>query len=152
MPEAQFTHVAYVAAAPQAVWEAITSPELTPQFFGERFESEWAAGAAFVSRAPDGRVVTEGRVVESDPPRRLALTWERAAGKDGVLRPMPRAVAAYAIEPVGADVVRVTVTETHDEPVDPAYLAAARTGWPVLVSRLKTLLETGRPMPPFGGG
>ena len=53
--------------------------------------------------------------------------------------------------PLG-DVPRVPESESHEEPVDLDYLSGGRRGWPIVMSRLKTLLETGNPMPPIARG
>lgn len=145
MGEPQFTYVSYIAATPQEVWVALTHPEFVRHLLGFRVESDWKPGGPFRLYKPDGRVESEGVVVASDPPRRLAMSW-RSAWIGGSYRSLPRAVAAYELEPMG-EVVRLTVSELHEEPVNAAYLEGGRDGWPVVVSRLKTLVETGRPLP-----
>jgi uncharacterized protein YndB with AHSA1/START domain len=58
------------------VWEALTSAEFTRQyFFGHAIELERKVGGSFILRTPDGKVHMRGRVIEYDPPRRLATTW-----------------------------------------------------------------------------
>lgn len=151
MRELEARHVIYIAAAPRRVWQALTDGVVTAVWFGERFESAWKPGAAFRSFAADGRVAAEGRVVESDAPRVLALTRERALSRSGEMREVPRAVATIVVGPVGADVVRLTATEQHDAPADPDDVADGASAWPIALSRLKTLLETGRTMPRFPG-
>ena len=69
-------YVTYIASTPEKVWEALTRAEFTRQyFFGHSIEVEPKAGGSFILRAPDGSVHMRGRVVEYDPPRRLATTW-----------------------------------------------------------------------------
>jgi uncharacterized protein YndB with AHSA1/START domain len=147
MSSPDFRYVAYIAASPSRVWEALTDGAVTAVWFDEPFGSDWTA---FRSFAADGRVAAEGRVVESDPPRRLALTWERARSGDGELHAMPRAVATLRVEPLG-EVVRLVVTEHHGAPADPAHAAGGVGAWPIALCRLKTQVETGRAMPAFCG-
>ena len=150
MPDMNLTtestvYALYVGAAPAKVWEALTSSEFTPKyFFGRRAESEWTAGSAWLLRRPDGAVDVEGVVRESDPPRRLVLTW-RAVGMVA-MKELPVAVVTYEIEPVGDEAVRLTMTEAHPTPIPAFLLEGGRRGWPMILSGLKTLLETGRPL------
>lgn len=147
MPKPQFVHVTYIAASAERVWEALTDAERTQQLWGFRMEAEWRTGAHFRHVAPDGRVLAEGDVLECDPPHRFTITWRWALIK-GQRQPMPAATATCRIEALG-DVTRLTVSETHAEPVNEEYLDGGRKDWPVIVSRLKTLLETGRALPEF---
>ena len=69
-------YVTYIASTPEKVWEALTGSEFTRQyFFGHSIEVEAKVGGSFILRAPDGSVHISGRVIEYDPPRRLATTW-----------------------------------------------------------------------------
>lgn len=136
-------YVTYVAAAPERVWQALTSAEFTERyFFGRRAESSWEAGAGWCLRMPDGRVDVAGTVLEADPPRRLSLSWRVEAMRD-----VPECIVTYAIEPVGDEMVRLTMEEAHPTPIPAELLEGGRRGWPMILSGLKTLLETGRPLP-----
>ena len=147
MPKPQFVHVIYIAAPAERVWEALTDAELSRQLWGYRIEGDWRTGAHFRHVTADGKVIGEGDVLECDPPRRLTIAW-RWALINGKRWNTPVASATCEIESLG-EVTRLTVSETHDEPVDENYLEGARSDWPVIVSRMKTLLETGRPLPPL---
>ena len=69
-------YVTYIASTPAKVWEALTRAEFTRQyFFGHSIEVEAKVGGKFILRAPNGSVHMSGRVIEYDPPRRLATTW-----------------------------------------------------------------------------
>jgi uncharacterized protein YndB with AHSA1/START domain len=82
-----------------------------------------------------------GKVVESNPPRRLVYTWARPAEADDVSR---HSRVAIDIEPHIDGLVRLTVTH---EDLDTQMFAGVSGGWPMVLSNLKTLLETGRPLP-----
>jgi uncharacterized protein YndB with AHSA1/START domain len=141
----QFAYVTYVAASPERLWGALTDPVSLREPYGLRIEGEWRRGGALRFLREDGSLESEGTLVELDPPRRLSFTW-RSAVVGGRARAVPRAVAGCLLERMGP-VVRLTVTETHEEPVDEEFLEGGRRGWPLILSRLKTLLETGRAMP-----
>jgi len=63
-------------------------------------------------------------------------------------RHLPECIVTFQIDPLG-DLVRLTMTESHPTPIDEKYLEGGRRGWPVILSGLKSLLETGRPLPKF---
>jgi uncharacterized protein YndB with AHSA1/START domain len=148
MKKPDFVYVSYVAATPERVWDAMLAPAFTREFFGVAHDGEWKAGLVIRSLTKDGNPDCEARVIDFEPPRFLSLTWLRSL-LDGEYREMPKAIATVQLEPLG-DVVRITVTETHDEPVDESYLEGGQTGWPISIARLKTLVETGKPLPRIG--
>jgi uncharacterized protein YndB with AHSA1/START domain len=93
-------------------------------------------------RMPDGRMDVTGRVTEWDPPRRLSATW---AVDFAEFRELPECLVTYDIEPMGES-VKLTMTEAHQWAVPDAILAGGRQGWPLILSGLKSLLETGKPI------
>ena len=93
-------------------------------------------------RMPDGRFDIKGRVVAWDPPRRLQVTW---AVDFEEFRELPESLVTYEIEPLGGS-VKVTMTESHQWDVPDAILAGGRQGWPLILSSLKSVLETGKPI------
>ncbi len=138
-------YVTYIASTPEKVWVALTSSEFTRQyFFGRSIESDWQKGSPWVLRRPDGIVDVKGKVLESDPPRKLAVSWS-VDGTDE-LKALPPALVTYEIEPVSDTVVRLTMTEAHPTPVPRYLLEGGRRGWPMIFSGLKSLLELGRPL------
>ena len=69
-------YVTYIAATPEKIWEALTQPEFTRQFFfGRTIEIEPRVGGSFILRMPDGRVDVKGEVIAWSPPHRLSVTW-----------------------------------------------------------------------------
>jgi uncharacterized protein YndB with AHSA1/START domain len=137
-------YVTYIAATPEQVWDALTRPEFTSQyFFGRRIESDWKSGSPWKLLMSDGRVDVQGQVLVSERPRLLELSWHVEWNEE--VRALPPNRVRYLIEPAG-DAVRLTMTEIHDEPVEEKYLEGGRQGWPMILSGLKTLLETGRPL------
>src|ERR1700732_5079858 len=131
----------YIAATPEAVWQALTSAELSRKyFFGNAVEVEWKAGGAYVVRPPDGSVHISGEVVECDPPRKLTVTFN--VNWPALVEKLGPTLVSYEIEPAG-DAVRLTMTESHDRPLSDDILSGGRQGWPAILSSLKSLLETG---------
>jgi uncharacterized protein YndB with AHSA1/START domain len=137
-------YVIYIAATPEKIWQALTEPEFTARyFFGRTIELEPKAGGCFVLRMPDGRVDVQGKVVDYDPPRKLAVTWRVEWNDD--MRQLPECLVTYEIAAAG-EAVRLTLTESYSWEVPDAMLAGGRAGWPAILSSLKTLLETGNPL------
>src|SRR5262249_31004795 len=137
-------YVTYIAAPAEKVWAALTEPEFTRQyFFGRSIELERKVGGSFILRMRDGRVDVQGRVVECDPPRRLSVTW-RVEWIE-MMRKLPECLVTYQIEALDG-AVRLTLTEAYQWDVPDDILAGGRMGWPLILSSLKSLIETGKPI------
>jgi uncharacterized protein YndB with AHSA1/START domain len=136
-------YVTYIAASPKQVWAALTSSEFTTQyFFGRSVESDWKTGSPWILRMPDGRIDVRGEVRESDPPRKLVVSWI----VDWSETKLPESIVTYDLEQIGENLVRLTMTETHPTPIPAYLLEGGRRGWPMILSGLKSLLETGKPL------
>jgi uncharacterized protein YndB with AHSA1/START domain/DNA-binding transcriptional ArsR family regulator len=137
-----FVYTTYIESSPERVWEALTDADLTARYWGHSNVSDWRTGSAWEHRRTDGSGIADvaGTVVESDPPRRLVTTWADPAGGDDA----EASQVTFDIEPYG-EIVRLTVT--HENLADEAEREAASSGWAAVLSNLKSLLETGRPLP-----
>src|ERR1700753_1321408 len=134
----------YIAAAPEAVWQALTSAEFSRKyFFGNAVEVDLKVGGAYVVRPPDGSVHISGEVVECAPPRKLTVTFN--VNWPALVEKLGPTLVSYEIEPAG-DAVRLTMTESHDRPLDDDILSGGRQGWPAILSSLQTLVGTGQPL------
>jgi uncharacterized protein YndB with AHSA1/START domain len=134
----------YIASTPEKVWEALTTAELSRQyFFGNAVEVDLKVGGAFIVRAPDGSLHIGGEVFECDPPRKLTVTFN--VNWPALIETLGPTLVTYEIEPAGS-AVRLTMTESHDRPISDDILSGGRTGWPAILSSLKSLLETGVPL------
>src|SRR5207302_850053 len=129
----------YIKTTPERLWDAITDPEIRSKYnFGARQTSDWTAGSRYEMSAPnaDGPL-GEGEILEVDPPRRLVQSfvalWSEDVKSEGTSR------VTWEIEPIG-DSCRLTVT--HDQLREGAN-AELYGGWPMILSGLKTWLETG---------
>ena len=137
-------YVIYIASTPEKVWQALTSPDFTARyFFGRTVEIEPKTGGLFLMRMPDGRVDVKGEVVEWSPPRRLAVTWTVDWNAD--MSQLPPCLVSYDVEP-GGESVKLTLTEAYSWDVPEALLAGGRSGWSAILSSLKSVLETGKPL------
>jgi uncharacterized protein YndB with AHSA1/START domain len=137
-------YTTYIAASPDTVWTALTDPGWTRQyFFGRTIELEPKLGGTFILRMPDGRVDVQGRVVAYEPPRQLSVTWRVEWIEE--MRKLPECLVTYDIEALDG-AVRLTMSEAHQWDVPDAMLAGGRMGWPLILSSLKSLLETGKPI------
>ncbi|HEX3540228.1 MAG TPA: metalloregulator ArsR/SmtB family transcription factor [Acidimicrobiales bacterium] len=130
----------YIRTTPERLWHAITSPETRARFqFGCRIDSDWAGGSSYEITHPNtpDRVLGDGTNIEVDPPRKLVQAfhahWDDASEAHGPSR------VTWEIEPVG-DSCRLVVT--HDELAADAP-ETLYGGWPMMLSGLKTYLETG---------
>jgi uncharacterized protein YndB with AHSA1/START domain len=131
----------YIASTPENVWQALTSAEFSRKYFsGLAVEAELKVGGAFVVRMPDGTVHIGGEVIECDPPQKLTVTWN--VNWPGLVEQLGATLVSYEIEQAG-DAVRLTLTQSHDRPIDDDILSGGRAGWPAILSSLKSLLETG---------
>jgi len=129
----------YIRTTPERLWEAITDPDIRSKYnFGARVSSDWKPGSRVEMahpRAPG--LLGEGEILEVDPPRRLVQTmvalWSDDVKSEGTSR------VTWDIEPIG-DSCRLTVT--HDQLREGAN-SELYGGWPMILSGLKTWLETG---------
>ncbi|MGI8505944.1 MAG: ArsR/SmtB family transcription factor [Solirubrobacteraceae bacterium] len=129
----------YIKTSPERLWEAITSSEMRQRYnFGVGVESDWTPGSRYESGHPDAPgIISEGENLEVDPPRRLVQSFRALWGDD--VRREGTSRVTWEIEPV-ADSCRLTVI--HDQLPEDAS-GALYGGWPMVLSGLKTLLETG---------
>jgi uncharacterized protein YndB with AHSA1/START domain len=135
-------YVTYIAATPDKIWQALTSTDLTRKYFWERsIDLEPKRGGAFALRLPDGRINVTGKVIDYDPPRKLAVTWHVEWPAE--FSKLPECLVTYDIAQAG-EAVRLTMTESHSWDVPDAILSGGRMGWPAVLSSLKSLLETGK--------
>jgi uncharacterized protein YndB with AHSA1/START domain len=129
----------YIKTTPERLWEAITDPEQRAQYsFGVQTKSDWTPGSSYEAVHPSGPVkIAEGENLEVDPPRRLVQSFNALWSDDVKAEATSR--VTWEIEPV-ADSCRLTVT--HDQLREGAN-DELYGGWPMILSGLKTLLETG---------
>ena len=155
MEQLEFVYTTYIKTTPERLWEALTNPAFTSRWWQTTFDTDWAVGSTMIW--DNNGVIIEDPdqvVLEAQPFSRLSYTWHtfspemRERFDDEVFDKLSserRSRATFELEPVG-DQVKLTVI--HDD-FEPGSLAATmvRNGWPIFLSSLKTLLETGEPLP-----
>ncbi|MGR7028010.1 ArsR/SmtB family transcription factor [Geodermatophilus sp. URMC 62] len=142
-PVPTYVYVTYVRADAEQVWQALTDADLTARYWGHANVSDWQPGSRWEHRRTDGSGAADagGRVLESDPPRRLVMTFGAA---DGDRPPGGDSVVTFLLEEQGG-IVRLTVT--HENLADATALREISHGWPAVLANLKSLLETGEVLP-----
>jgi uncharacterized protein YndB with AHSA1/START domain len=140
MSKPEFVYVTYIETTAEKLWQALTDGDFTERYwFGMRLRSDWKPGSTFEMVRGDGSVSDAGKVVECDPPRRLAYTFVKPSDeyKDDV-----PALATFTLQPYGK---LVKLTLTHEGFAKGSkFFKGISGGWPAILSNLKSLLETGR--------
>jgi uncharacterized protein YndB with AHSA1/START domain len=143
MSKPQFVYITYIETTPEKLWEALTSPEFTRQYWGgRRIQSDWKVGSPVQHLEADGNLDWHGEVLQRDPPKLLSYTFDLTPpGQEGG---EPTSRVTLQLEPYGA-MVRLTVTHDNFE-AESEVLKGISQDWPAILSSMKTLLETGRPL------
>jgi uncharacterized protein YndB with AHSA1/START domain/DNA-binding transcriptional ArsR family regulator len=157
MSTPEFVYTTYIHTTPEKLWQALTDPAFTTRYWtGTTLETDWAKGSP-MTWVLNGQTRIEHPdqiVLEADPGRRLSYTWHTFspewAATYGIpdetrdrYAAEPRSRVTFDIEPFEAGFVKLTVTHTgFDDGSD--VLDGVSQGWPMIISGLKTLLETGK--------
>jgi uncharacterized protein YndB with AHSA1/START domain len=135
-----FVYVTYIRTTPEKLWEALTGPEFQRQFFlGAHMQSDWKKGSAWKLVFADGRTADSGEILEIDPPRHLVLKWRNEFMPE--VKADGYTTCTFVIEQEG-DMMKLAVTHEADGPHK--LLEHVANGWPLILSSLKSLLETGK--------
>jgi DNA-binding transcriptional ArsR family regulator/uncharacterized protein YndB with AHSA1/START domain len=155
-----FVHVSYIRTTPQVLWQALTDPAFTLQYWGAGLRSDWKEGSPVLWQMGPGAPFRDlGSVVlESAPFRRLSYSWHSYQPEHATLfgwspeqlaelQREPRSRVTFELEPTGSS-VRLTVRhEGFEQDTEMLQACSGRKpqtgGWPEVLSQLKTLLETG---------
>ncbi len=141
LPEDQTVAVfeIFIKTTPERLWEAITDPAQRAKYsFGVETRSDWTAGSGYTASVPGVIEIASGENLEVDPPRRLVQSFNALWSDDVKAQGASR--VTWEIEPVGDDACRLTVV--HDQ-LPKGANPELYGGWPMILSGLKTLLETG---------
>ncbi len=148
MNEVQTTQVyqLFIKASPERIWDALTKPELVSQYFhGARLDAEIVAGGRWIARSPDrSKLWNDSAVLEADPPRRLVYGWRSLYDDEMALEEESR--VTWEIEPQDGGYCKLTVIHDELEGAPKTAASVAGPGWMFVLSGLKTLVETGRPI------
>ncbi|WP_408010423.1 SRPBCC family protein [Pseudalkalibacillus sp. A8] len=148
MTDTKFVYVTYIATTPEKLWEALTSSEFTEKyFFGTKVESDWQEGSQVTYSR--NRETTDYGVVLKFPYRLLSFTWNNVA--DESARKEPSQVT-FELKQMDAT-VKLTLKHENLQPGDLVEkddtFEGLNNGWPAILSNLKSLLETGKTLPPI---
>jgi uncharacterized protein YndB with AHSA1/START domain len=133
----------WIRTTPERLWQALVDPELTQQyFFGSRVESDFQPGSP-IAHTFDGVHALDGKIIDSDPPRKLVTTFEMTHHETGKNDKPSR--VTWLIEPDG-EMCRLTLTHDEFEGETDTYRGVV-SGWAYILSGLKTVLETGTSLP-----
>lgn len=150
MEKPNFVYVTYIASTVEKVWSALVDTEITYKYWFDPLtdkaahinRSNWEIGSLWEHiRVDEAKTVDiVGKVVEKNPPNRLVLSWSRP---NELADESKHSHVTFEIEPYGKGLIRLTVSH---EGLDPGMFAGVSKGWPMILSNLKTFLESGRPL------
>jgi DNA-binding transcriptional ArsR family regulator/uncharacterized protein YndB with AHSA1/START domain len=142
-PKLKHVYEVYIRTTPKELWKAITDPAFTKQYFyGTSVKSTFKSGASLLYSGSDGNPMIEGKIIESDPPHRLVTTFANLFENIGKGDRPSR--VTWLIEKKGAT---CKLTLTHDDfDGETETYKSVGPGWNPVLSGLKTLLETGKPL------
>lgn len=144
MDKPDSVYIVFIAARPAQVWDLLNDSGASPDwFFGNRMVVGAAPGDPFQVFRPDGATDVEGTILEKVPEQRLRVSWVMP---DMPIRPGDDQVE-FLIEEKAEGVVRLAVQEYHSAPLPQKWIESGREGWSLILSSLKTMLETGKPLP-----
>jgi len=147
MDSPSFRYVTYIRTTAERLWAALTEPDFTAQYWaGHRVISDFQPGSPIEMVGRGGDLMDSGRILVAEPPRRLV--WEWRVEFDPRLTAMGFSRVSFELEPQG-DVVRLTLVHDDFDPGSTLPDDYAR-GWPMVLSSLKSLLESGRGLEVFG--
>ena len=146
MSKPEFVYTTYIETTAEKLWHALTDGDFTERYwFGERVASTWEIGSPY-KFTRQGKDHIEGKVLAFEPPKRLSYTWDpRSTDAETDAKRERTSRVTFDLEPRGK-VVKLTVT--HDNLDEGGKtLRDISGGWPLVIASLKSLLETGHPLP-----
>lgn len=140
----------YIGASPREVWKGLIDGDLTQQYaWGTRFQGELAKGGRYAFVGEGAWTVVDGEVLDVQPELRLALTW--SAHWDDTTKDDRASRVTYELEPAGPRTTKLRLV--HDDfDSETATYSGSVDSWPLMLSSLKTLLESGQPLSVAGAG
>lgn len=145
----RFMYVTYIRTTPEKLWNALTDPASNKLYwFGAAMQSEWKQGASWKILLADGRIADMGEILEIEKPKRIVIKWRNEFMPE--LKAEGWARCTIELEPA-AESVKLTVVHEIDK-TGSKFIEAVSGGWPKILSGLKSLLETGKPLGDLGAG
>ena len=133
-------HVTFIRTTPARLWRALTESQFVRRYwFGATIECGWKQGSPWKLLFPDGRTADVGEILEIDPPRRMVIRWQNEWKPEFKAEGPTR--CAIELEPVDR-AVKLSITHEIDR-AESELIKALSVSWPITMSNLKSLLETG---------
>jgi uncharacterized protein YndB with AHSA1/START domain len=140
MARSTFVYVTYIRTTQEKLWSALTDAEFMKQYwFGMHCESDFITGSPWKLVNDSGDLWDAGEIAEADPPRRLVIRWEHQMRPE--LKAEGASMCTMELVPAG-QAVRLTITHSVGREGS-KLVEAVSSGWPKILSNLKSLLETG---------
>ena len=139
--KSEFVYVIYIKTTPGQLWYALTAPDVIKQWWGGgiNVSCDWKLGASWTMGYEDGRAADTGEILEINLPNRMVIKWRNESSRE--LKEEGFSRCSIDLEPTDG-AVKLTVTHGIDLP-DSKFIKAVSAGWPMVLSNLKSLLETG---------
>ena len=139
MSTKDYVFAIYIGARPEQVWEALTHPDFTAQWWGgRRLQSDWQVGSPVQSIRPDGGIDFKGKILQAEFGKVLSYTFESMNPN------IPPTTVTYQMQDM-RETVKFTMTQAGHDP-DSQVFIMVREGWIAILSSMKSLLETGKPL------
>ncbi len=136
----QFVYVTFIRTTPAKLWQALTEPQFIRQYwFDTTVECDFKKGSPWKMSSPDGTLTDSGEIVEVDPPRRMVIRWFHQWMPE--LKAEGESRCTIELEPIDA-AVKLTITHAIER-AESKLITAVSGGWLVILSNLKSLIETG---------
>ncbi len=144
MNDQKFLYVSYIKTTLDELWQALTSSEFTRQYWmGSDIESDWKTGSPIKVITQDGTVKVSGKILAAEKPKVLSYSW--SIQTDEALRSEKPSQVTFLLERFEPNPELVKLTVTHDDfPENSKTFSGITVGWPMVLSSLKSLLETKR--------
>ena len=139
--ESNFVYVTFIRTTLEKLWSALTDPEQMKQYWlGVHIQSDWKTGSGWKMFLPDGTLADTGEILVIERPRRIQLKWRNEFRPE--LKAEGFSLCTIELEPYGSS-VRLSVTHSIER-TESKFIQAVSGGWPMILSNLKSLLETGQ--------
>ena len=146
MSKASFVYVTYIRTSPEQLWQALTDPEFNRQYwFDAHQETDWKKGSPWKLVFSDGRVADAGEILDIEPLKRIVIKWRNEFLPDFKAAGYTR--CTMDIEQTGEILKLSVLHEAEAEGPHKLIEEGVSKGWPIILSSLKSLLETGSALP-----
>ena len=145
MSKPRFVYVTYIKTTAEKLWQALVDPEFNRQYWvGAHLESGWKKGSDWKIVFADGRIADTGEIIDIEPMKRLVIRWRNEFVPE--LKAEGYSRCTIEIEPDG-ELMKLTIRHEGENDGQHKLINAFADGWPLIISSLKSLLETGKALP-----